>query len=96
MVSKKLVFKRLGTVLGIDIILNKQMFGWAWEKVQSKFKTWGFLLSFKSTVKIINSYLIFLFSFNCSLLKIAKVSWKEFLKPIKNLMWRNNSSSKIH
>ena len=44
-------------------------------------------------VKIINTFMIPLISFNSPLMKMAKIHWKEFLKPIKRFLWRNRSSS---
>ena len=55
-------------------------------------KKWGYvLLSFHNRIKILNAYMIPLISFNSPVLKMAKVHWKEFLKPIKKFLWKNSS-----
>ena len=92
-VHKGEVFRHLEIPLGVDI-LPKQQFHWMMAKVLNKMKRWDYvLLPFPSRVKIINAYMIPLISFNSPLLKMAKIHWKEFLKPIKRFLWRNSSKS---
>ena len=72
-VHKGEVFRHLGTPLGIGISA-KQQFNWIWEKISRKLKRWKYiLLPFPSRVKIINTFMIPLISFNSPLLKMAKI-----------------------
>ena len=92
-VHKGEIFRHLGILLGVDIS-PKQPFEWMMAKVRTKMQRWDYvLLPFPSKVKIINAYMIRLISFHAPLLKMAKIHWKEFLKPIKRFLWCNNSKS---
>ena len=46
----------------------------------------------KLRMKIIKAFMIPLLSFNFQLLKMAKIHWKEFLKPTKRFLWWKNST----
>ena len=88
-VGKGKIFCHLGARLGY-YTSSKQALEWVQERIQKKMSQWRHVIPpFHGRIRVINAILIPYITFFSPILCMSQRSWKTFIQPLTDFLWRN-------